>query len=425
MWLARVTAPVLPFLGSGVGMRAEFTQISRFWAYSIHAKRLETAHVTRVFLRPMGRQRYIPSVTRAGDRGLSGFNPGGFVHSRPNERRARDLEFPVLMRILGIETSCDETAAAVIDGWTVLSNVLHTQEVHSEFGGVVPEIASREHLRLLPGIVREALARAGTQVADLDGIAFTRGPGLAGPLLVGAAFARALAMESGKPLWGGNHLEGHLAAVRLSHPELRPPFLCLTVSGGHTELTEVLPDGSFLALGATRDDAAGEAFDKCGKILGLGYPAGPAVSREAAKGNRKAFPFPVGLRHEGLDFSFSGLKTAVSRAVQDAPDVASARADLCAGLQEAIVDALVLKAVKALSERNLPGVAVCGGVSANARLRERMQAACAKTGAWCRFPEPALCTDNGAMIAGAVQWRLERGASAELVPDVDPGLSLG
>jgi len=330
------------------------------------------------------------------------------------------------MLLLGIETSCDETAAAVIRGWSVLSNVLHTQEIHGEFGGVVPEIASREHLRLLPGIVREALSRAETRIEDLDGIAFTRGPGLAGPLLVGAAFARALALESGKPLWGANHLEGHLAAVRLSHPDLRPPFLCLTVSGGHTELTEVQADGSFVALGSTRDDAAGEAFDKCGKILGMGYPAGPAISVEAANGDSKAFPFPVGLRGEGLDFSFSGMKTAVSRQVGKSGErLAEHRSNLCASLQEAIVDALVLKSMRALRERDLPGIAVCGGVSANGRLRERMRAETDGNGVWCRFPDPALCTDNAAMIAGAALWRLERGDTAPLVPEVDPGLSLG
>jgi N6-L-threonylcarbamoyladenine synthase len=330
------------------------------------------------------------------------------------------------MLLLGIETSCDETAAAVIRGWSVLSNVLHTQEVHGEFGGVVPEIASREHLRLLPGIVQEALTQAGTGIDDLDGIVFTRGPGLAGPLLVGAAFARALALESGKPLWGANHLEGHLAAVRLSHPDLKPPFLCLTVSGGHTELTQVQADGAFVALGSTRDDAAGEAFDKCGKIMGMGYPAGPAISIEAAKGNPKTFPFPVGLRGDGLDFSFSGLKTAVSRQVKLSGErLPQQRPDLCASLQEAIVDALVFKSMRALQERGLPGIAVCGGVSANARLRQRMEAAAAANGAWCRFPELALCTDNGAMVAGAALWRLERGDTGPLVAEVDPGLPLG
>ena len=331
------------------------------------------------------------------------------------------------MLLLGIETSCDETAAAVIRDWTVLSNVLKTQTVHEEFGGVVPEIASREHLRLLPGIVREALDAAGVSVEELDGIAYTRGPGLAGPLLVGASFARALAMDADKPLWGANHLEGHLAAVRLTFPELKPPFLCLTVSGGHTELTEVREDGSFVSLGNTRDDAAGEAFDKCGKIMGLGYPAGPLISKLAAQGDRKAFALPIGLRHEGLDLSFSGLKTAVSRLIKElGPDQAKECVnDLCASLEGAIVEALVGKAMLALRERNLPGVAVCGGVSANRHLRDRMAAQAAKHGAWARFPSHELCTDNGAMIAGAAMWRLERGDVEPLRGKVDPGLSLG
>lgn len=331
------------------------------------------------------------------------------------------------MLLLGIETSCDETAAAVVRDWTVLSNVLKTQTVHEEFGGVVPEIASREHLRLLPGIVREALEVARVSVDDLDGIAYTRGPGLAGPLLVGASFARALAMDANKPLWGANHLEGHLAAVRLSYPDLKPPFLCLTVSGGHTELTEVTAAGEFVSIGNTRDDAAGEAFDKCGKIMGLGYPAGPLISKLAATGDRKAFALPIGLRGDGFDFSFSGLKTAVSRLVQElGPEQTKARtADLCASLESAIVEALVGKTMLALRERNLPGVAVCGGVSANRHLRERMAATAERHGAWARFPTPDLCTDNGAMIAGAAMWRLERSDLEPLRGGVEPGLELG
>ena len=309
----------------------------------------------------------------------------------------------------------------------MVSNLLKTQTVHEEFGGVVPEIASREHLRLLPGIVREALSVANVSVDDLDGIVYTRGPGLAGPLLVGASFARALAMDAGKPLWGANHLEGHLAAVRLSYPDLKPPFLCLTVSGGHTELTEVQEDGTFVSIGNTRDDAAGEAFDKCGKIMGLGYPAGPLISKLAADGNRKAFPLPIGLRGDGLDFSFSGLKAAVSRLVKElGPDEAKAHVkDLCASLESAIVEALVGKAMLALRERNLTGIAVCGGVSANRHLRERMTAQASKQGAWARFPATELCTDNGAMIAGAAMWRLERQNLEPLRGKVDPGLALG
>jgi len=329
------------------------------------------------------------------------------------------------MRILGIETSCDETACGIVEDWKVLANVLHTQEVHAEFGGVVPEIASREHLRLLPGIVREALAQSGLALEEMDGICFTRGPGLAGPLLVGASFARAMALEAGLPLWGVNHLEGHLAAVRLTFPELAPPFLCLTVSGGHTELTDVRPDGSFHELGATRDDAAGEAFDKAGKLLGLGYPAGPILSREALQGDRKAFAFPRGLLQDpGLDMSFSGLKTAVLREIQKlgADGARLRRADLCASIEEAIVDTLVEKSLRALESHGLPGVAVCGGVSANRRLREKLADRCERAGFWTRFPDQSLCTDNGAMIAGACLSALERGASISV--EVDPRLSL-
>ncbi len=329
------------------------------------------------------------------------------------------------MRILGIETSCDETACGIVENWTVLANVLHTQEVHAEFGGVVPEIASREHLRLLPGIVGEALRQSGLGLGELDGVCFTRGPGLAGPLLVGASFARAMALEAGLPLWGVNHLEGHLAAVRLTFPDLKPPFLCLTVSGGHTEFTRVGEDGSFLELGATRDDAAGEAFDKAGKLLGLGYPAGPVLSREAALGNREAFPLPRGLLQDpGLDLSFSGLKTAVLRETQRlGPDGTRARrADLCASIEEAIVDTLVEKSLRALEREDLPGVAVCGGVSANRRLREKLAKRLERKGLWARFPDPALCTDNGAMIAAACLSALERGAPISV--EVDPRLSL-
>lgn len=332
------------------------------------------------------------------------------------------------MILLGIETSCDETAAGVVRDWQVLSNVLRTQAAHATFGGVVPEIASREHLRLLPGIVAQALGEAGVGLGDLDGIAFTRGPGLAGPLLVGASFARALALESGAPLWGVNHLEGHLAAVKLSQPDLEPPFLCLTVSGGHTEITMIDSDGSFRGLGATRDDAAGEAFDKTGKILGLGYPAGPELSRLAREGDPAAFAFPRGLRRDGsFDFSFSGLKSAVAREVERlGPETAQGRLqDLCASVQEAIVGILVEKTLEAAESERVSVVAVCGGVSANGRLREKLRQAGEGRGLEVLFPEVSLCTDNGTMIAGAALWRLETGRTGEMGWQVDPRLELG
>jgi N6-L-threonylcarbamoyladenine synthase len=326
--------------------------------------------------------------------------------------------------VLGIETSCDETACGIVEDGRVRANVLRTQEVHETFGGVVPEIASREHLRLLPGIVRGALTEAELALEEVDAIAYTRGPGLAGPLLVGAAFARSLALEADLPLVGTNHLEGHLAAVRLSVP-IEPPFLCLTVSGGHTELSEVTSGPSFRMVGQTRDDAAGEAFDKCGKLLGLGYPAGPLVSRHAEHGDREAFELPRALPGENLDFSFSGLKTAVLRLCQKlGPQGVEQRLDdLCASLEEAIVDALCRKAVQAIERSGLPGVAVGGGVSANARLRQKLSQWGKRKGFWTAFPSPALSTDNGAMIAAAAAWRLECGSAGHVL-EVDPGLSL-
>lgn len=331
------------------------------------------------------------------------------------------------MILLGIETSCDETAAAVVENTTVRANILFTHTAHAQFGGVVPEIASREHLRLLPGLVRQALDESGVSWEQLDGIAFTRGPGLAGPLLVGASFARALALESGLPLYGVNHLEGHLAAVRLSYPDLTPPFLCLTVSGGHTELTLLNEAGEFVPVGETRDDAAGEAFDKCGKLMGLGYPAGPILSRIAETGNRKAFAFPKGLRlEEGFDFSFSGLKSAVSREVSRlGPEQTQVQlADLCASVESAIVDALVDKTIKAAQHVGTSTIAVCGGVSANRFLREQLTQRAKTLGMTVVFPALALCTDNAAMIAGAAIWALEQGKAAKLIPEVDPRLAL-
>lgn len=329
------------------------------------------------------------------------------------------------MIVLGIETSCDETACGIVRDWEVLANVLRTQEVHETFGGVVPEIASREHLRLLPGIVRSALDEAGIGLESVDAIAFTRGPGLAGPLLVGSAFARSLALEAGIPVYGANHLEGHLAAVRLNR-RIEPPFVCLTVSGGHTELALVEPGPRFTLLGETRDDAAGEAFDKCGKLLGLGYPAGPLVSRLAAEGDRKAFDLPRAMPGDNLDFSFSGLKTAVLRLSKElGPEAVQARMkDLCASLEEAIVDALCRKVLLALEKTGMAGVAVCGGVSANPRLRQRLSELGETRGFWTAFPAPALSTDNGAMIAAAALWRLETGNTATMGLEMEPGLPL-
>ncbi len=334
------------------------------------------------------------------------------------------------MIVLGIESSCDETACGIVDGdGNVLANELYSQiPEHAPFGGVVPEVAARAHLEKAGPIVAAALGKAGLSPRDVDVVAYTRGPGLMGPLLVGASFARGLAAALGLRAAGINHLEGHIAAARLSHPGLEPPFLALTVSGGHTQIDRVLPGARFETLGQTRDDAAGEAFDKCGKLLGLGYPAGSEVGRRAALGDRKAVRFPRALRGiDTLDFSFSGLKSAMLRVVEETPreELLARRDDLCAGLEEAIVDMLVERCIQACARTGLDRLCVCGGVSANARLREKATAELAKRGAKAFFPAPRYCTDNGAMIAGAALFRLREGKlPSERLP-VRPGLELG
>ena len=334
------------------------------------------------------------------------------------------------MIVLGIESSCDETACGIVDGdGRVLANELYSQiPEHAPFGGVVPEVAARAHLEKVGPIVRAALDKAGIPLQDVDVVAYTRGPGLMGPVLVGASFARGLAAALGKPAAGINHLEGHIAAARLSHPDLEPPFLALTVSGGHTQIDRALPGFRFETLGQTRDDAAGEAFDKCGKLLGLGYPAGPYVSREAKNGDRSAFRFPRALRGvDTLDFSFSGLKSAVLRLVESRPaeELLARRADVCAGLEEAIVDMLTERALQAGQATGIKTLAVCGGVSANPRLREKLPAELEKRGMKALFPDLRYCTDNGAMIAGAALFRLKSQCLVFEHLPVSPGLELG
>lgn len=311
---------------------------------------------------------------------------------------------------LGIETSCDETACAIVTSDLVVkSNPLYSQyNEHREFGGVVPEIAARAHLEKIHPMIAAALTEANIGLADLDAIAFTRGPGLMGPLLVGASFARGLAKDLGIPAYGVNHLEGHIAAAYLSNPGLKAPFVALTVSGGHTELIFVEPGFQYTLLGRTRDDAAGEAFDKCGKLLGLGYPAGPLVSREASNGNRKFFAFPQGLRGEDqCEFSFSGLKTAVLRYTEEnSPEfIRTNIRDICASLEEAIVDILVKKTGIALRRTGARTLVLCGGVSANSHLRSRLTDACKRQQVQFCPPALAYCTDNGAMIAAAAILR--------------------
>jgi len=336
------------------------------------------------------------------------------------------------MLVLGIETSCDETAAAVVeDGRRVRSDVVASQVlVHAEYGGVVPEVASRQHLATVVPVVKRALADAGVVPRDLDGIAATSGPGLVGPLLVGVELGKALAYAVGKPMVGVNHLAGHLAAVFLddSRNPAPPPYphIALLVSGGHTLLLRVDGPGRVKTLGATRDDAAGEAFDKVAKLLGLGYPGGVVIDQLASQGNPGAVHFPRALRaREDLDFSFSGLKTAVAiRIREDGPPAETQLADFCASFQAAVVDVLTRKSRHALRREGLHDLLICGGVAANRGLRAALAVAAAEDGFRLFVPSPKLCTDNGAMIAEAGAWALAAGQRASLDLSVDPGLPL-
>jgi N6-L-threonylcarbamoyladenine synthase len=316
------------------------------------------------------------------------------------------------MRVLAIESSCDESAVAVLDRRQgLLAHELFSQiDMHRVFGGVVPELASRDHVRRLLPLVRTALEKAGTRPAELDGVAYTAGPGLIGALLTGAALARSLAYAWRKPAIGVHHLEGHLLAPLLE-PEPPPfPHVALLVSGGHTQLIEVQGIGRYQPLGETRDDAAGEAFDKAAKLLGLPYPGGPELARLAASGRSGLIrlPRPM-LDRPGLEFSFSGLKTAVLKAVRDQELTDQRKADIARAAQEAIVETLVAKSLRALDQTGLDALVVSGGVSANRFLRERMAEEAARQGARVFYPRIEFCTDNAAMIAVAGLARLEAG----------------
>jgi N6-L-threonylcarbamoyladenine synthase len=313
--------------------------------------------------------------------------------------------------VLGIETSCDETAAALVaDGVTVRANVIGSQiERHRPFGGVVPEIAARAHVDLLLPTLDRALGEAGATYRDVDAIAVTAGPGLIGSLLVGVAAAKALALAHDKPFIGVNHLEGHVCAAQLEFGLLEPPFIALIVSGGHTSLVLGDTDGGLTTLGATLDDAAGEAFDKIGRFIGLPYPGGPEIDRLAKQGDPDAVAFPRALAHDGTyDFSLSGLKTAVIRELRrrKAAGEAIPLPDIAASFQEALVDVAVAKTIAAADDNDVDTVLLAGGVAANSRLRERMGDACAGGGLRFLAPTPLLCTDNGAMIAAAGWNRL-------------------
>lgn len=320
------------------------------------------------------------------------------------------------MRVLGLETSCDETAAAVYDGEQgLLAHEVYSQvALHEEFGGVVPELASRDHLRKLAPLVQRVVDAAGGS-ATVEGIAYTRGPGLAGALLVGAAFARSLAYAWRVPCIGVHHMEGHLLAPMLEHAPPEFPFLALLVSGGHTLLADVQGVGRYEVLGSSLDDAAGEAFDKTAKLLGLGYPGGPRLARLAESGRPGAFRFPRPLTERpGLDFSFSGLKTAVVVALRDRELDDQTRADAARGFEEAVVDTLLIKAERALTETGSQTLVVAGGVGANRRLRARMLAMGERRGVRVVYPRSEFCTDNAAMIALLGQLRLAAGEHADL-----------
>ena len=335
------------------------------------------------------------------------------------------------MRVLGIESSCDETGVALVDAVgsslpRLLAQGLHSQiQMHQAYGGVVPELASRDHIRRVLPLTTQVLAAAGSSLSDVDVVAYTRGPGLAGALLVGAGVACALGAALDRPVLGVHHLEGHLLSPFLSADPPQFPFIALLVSGGHTQLMQVDAVGRYAMLGETIDDAAGEAFDKSAKLMGLPYPGGPALARLAEQGNDKAFKLPRPLMHSGnLDFSFAGLKTAVlTQAKKLGEGLEQHKADLAASTQAAIVEVLVRKSLTALEQTGLKRLVVAGGVGANRRLRADLNEACARRGVRVHYPELDLCTDNGAMIAMAAAMRLQSGleqANRRYAFDVKP-----
>ncbi len=331
------------------------------------------------------------------------------------------------MRILGIETSCDETSAAVIEDARILSNIIATQKIHELYGGVVPEFASRAHMRQLSGIIRVALEQSHTSLEQIDGLAVTYGPGLAGSLLVGLMVCKALALSLNKPWIGVNHIEGHILATAAEKADIRYPYISLVASGGHTLLVLVKEPLHYQIVGRTIDDAAGEAFDKVAKVLGLGYPGGPVIERAAGAGNPDAIAFPRALRESGnLDFSFSGLKTAVLYYSQSLPpEVAGVQlADIAASFQKAVIDVLFSKSLAALEKFKAESLVLAGGVMRNRPLRDYFTGQCQKHGIQLAIPAPELCTDNAAMIAHTGYLHLLHGERSDFTLDVAPNLSL-
>ncbi len=332
--------------------------------------------------------------------------------------------------ILAIESSCDETAAAVVkNGREVLSNIISSQiALHTLYGGVVPEIASRKHIEKINYVIKEALAEAGMGLKDMDAIGVTYGPGLVGALLVGVAEAKAISYASGVPLVGVHHIEGHISANYIENKELEPPFICLVVSGGHTHLVVVKDYGKYEIIGHTRDDAAGEAFDKVARAIGLGYPGGPKIDKLAKEGNPDAIHFPrAKVEDSPYDFSFSGVKSAVLNhlngcKMKGEPIV---EADIAASFQKAVCDVLVGHAIQAVKDYKIPKLAMAGGVASNSALRAAMKEACDKQGIPLYYPSPILCTDNAAMIGAAAYYEYMSGTRSGLDLNAVPNLKLG
>ena len=330
---------------------------------------------------------------------------------------------------LAIETSCDETSAAVLEGGRkVLSNIISSQiDIHKIYGGVVPEIASRHHLENINGVINLALDEAGIKLKDIDLIGVTKGPGLVGALLVGIATAKALSLSLDKPLVGVHHLKGHVSSNFIQYPDLKPPFLSLIVSGGHTGLVEVCDYNRYSLLGSTRDDAVGEAYDKVARVLGLGYPGGPKIDKLATEGRKDAITFKrVYLEKDSYDFSFSGIKTGVLNYVnsQKQKGLFYREADLAAGFQEAVLEVLVEKTVKAAKKTGYKKIAVAGGVAANSRLRSLLEEACEREDFQLYIPSIVLCTDNAAMIGSAAYYLYKKGVEDDLTMDAYANLDL-
>lgn len=332
--------------------------------------------------------------------------------------------------ILGIESSCDETAAAVIrNGREVLSNVISSQiELHKLYGGVVPEIASRKHIENINQVIEEALAQAGVTLDDLDAVGVTYGPGLVGALLVGVSEAKAISYAKNLPLIGVHHIEGHISANYIENPDLEPPFACLVVSGGHTHLVVVRDYGKYEIIGRTRDDAAGEAFDKVARAIGLGYPGGPKIDKLSKEGNEEAIRFPKAhVADSPYDFSFSGLKSAVLNYLNGCKMKGEtvAEADVAASFQKAVIDVLVEHSMMAVKEFGFDRFAIAGGVASNSSLRSAMEAACRKNRVKFYYPSPVFCTDNAAMIGAAAYYEYMAGTRHGLDLNAVPNLKLG